>query len=180
MQQISHQTVRWLEGTALAVLLVGTTPIARATVMAPSADAGPFSAGFVYTESNLSDNSVLVFDRAADGALSLAATVPTGGAGGGVVSVGSQGALAVSQNQQYLFAANEGGNSISVLKRTPAGLTTVGVSPRAALFRSALRSAGTGSTSSMTGYPGRRQTSPGSPLTILPVRSLPSRIRPAL
>jgi 6-phosphogluconolactonase len=126
MQQISHQTVRWLEGTGLAVLLVGTAPIARANVMAQSADADPFSAGFVYTESNLSDNSVLVFDRAADGALSLAATVPTGGAGGGVVSVGSQGAVAVSQSQQYLFAVNEGGNSISVLKRTPAGLDAVG------------------------------------------------------
>ena len=83
-------------------------------------------AGFVYTESNLSNNSVLVFDRAADGALSLAATVPTGGAGGGVVSVGSQGALAVSQNWQYVFAVNEGGNSVSVLKRTAAGLTAVG------------------------------------------------------
>jgi 6-phosphogluconolactonase len=68
----------------------------------------------------------LVFDRTADGALSPAATVPTGGAGGGVVSVGSQNALAVSQNRQYVFAVNEGGNSISVLKRTAAGLTAVG------------------------------------------------------
>jgi hypothetical protein len=40
--------------------------------------------GFVYTESNLLNNSVLVFNRAANGTLSLAATVPTGGAGGGV------------------------------------------------------------------------------------------------
>ena len=82
-------------------------------------------AGFVFTESNQADNSVLEFDRTADGALTLAATVPTGGAGGGVVSVGSQGAVAVSQNQQYIFAANEGGNSISVLKRTATGLTAV-------------------------------------------------------
>ena len=92
--------------------------------MAQSNAADPVT-GFVFTESNQADNSVLEFDRTADGALTLAATVPTGGAGGGVVSVGSQGAVAVSRNQQYIFAANEGGNSISVLKRTATGLTAV-------------------------------------------------------
>jgi len=82
--------------------------------------------GFVYTESNLLNNSVLVFNRAANGTLSLAATVPTGGAGGGVVSVGSQGALALTQDRRWLFVANEGDGSISVMERTPAGLKAVG------------------------------------------------------
>jgi 6-phosphogluconolactonase (cycloisomerase 2 family) len=118
MQQISRQSVRWLEGTALAVMLLGAAPIAQATDVDTS--------GFVYTESNLANNSVLAFDRAANGTLSLVDTVATGGAGGGVVSVGSQGALAVSQNQQYLFAVNEGGDSISVLQRTSSGLVAVG------------------------------------------------------
>lgn len=77
-------------------------------------------------ESNLPNNSVLVFNRAANGRLSLAATVPTGGAGGGVVSVGSQGALALSQDRRWLFVANEGDGSISVMERTPAGLKEVG------------------------------------------------------
>ena len=107
-----------------AAALGFTVAVVIGVASGPSA-AAPVT-GFVYTESNLADNSVLVFDRTADGALSLAATVPTGGAGGGVVSVGSQGALAVSQNRQYVFAVNEGGNSVSVLKRTAAGLTAVG------------------------------------------------------
>ena len=82
--------------------------------------------GFVYTETNGANNAVLVFNRAADGALSLAATVPTGGAGGGVVSVGSQGTLALSQDGRWLFVANEGDSSISVMERTPAGLQASG------------------------------------------------------
>lgn len=82
--------------------------------------------GFVYTETNGENNAVLVFNRAADGSLSLAATVPTGGTGGGVVSVGSQGSLALSQDGRWLFVANEGDGSISVMERTPAGLKASG------------------------------------------------------
>src|SRR5271168_939700 len=95
---------------------------------AQSSDLGSSGAqrGFVYTETNEESNAVLVFDRAADGSLSLAATVPTGGAGGGVVSVGSQGTLALSQDERWLFVANEGDDSISVMKRTPAGLQASG------------------------------------------------------
>ena len=81
--------------------------------------------GFVYTESNAKTNSILVFNRAVNGSLSLAATVPTGGQGGGVVSVGSQGTLALSPDGRWLFAANEGDSTISVLRRTNAGLTPV-------------------------------------------------------
>src|SRR5271170_6496473 len=84
------------------------------------------SRGFVYTETNAANNGVLVFNRAADGTLSLAATVLTGGLGGGVVSVGSQGTLALSQDRRWLFAANEGDNSISVMERTLEGLKAVG------------------------------------------------------
>ena len=104
--------MNWKHTVILAIAISGTTSVSMAQ-------------GLVFTESNLADNSVLEFDRTADGALTLAATVPTGGAGGGVVSVGSQGALAVSSDQQYVFAVNEGGDSISVLKRTATGLTAV-------------------------------------------------------
>jgi 6-phosphogluconolactonase (cycloisomerase 2 family) len=82
--------------------------------------------GFVYTETNATANSILVFNREVNGSLSLAATVPTGGKGGGVVSVGSQGTLALSQDGRWLFAANEGDNTISVLRRTHERLTAVG------------------------------------------------------
>jgi 6-phosphogluconolactonase len=114
--------MNWKHNVMLAIAIAGTTSVS----MAQTNDAGPFSRGFVYTESNLLTNSVFVFDRAADGALSLAATVPTGGAGGGVVSVGSQGALALSEDGRWLFVANEGDNSISVMERTPAGLKAAG------------------------------------------------------
>src|SRR5271170_1720402 len=87
---------------------------------------GPSRGGFVYTETNATANSILVFNRAADGKLSLAATVLTGGVGGGVVSVGSQGTLALSQDGRWLFAANEGDNTISVLERNQAGLKLAG------------------------------------------------------
>jgi 6-phosphogluconolactonase (cycloisomerase 2 family) len=80
----------------------------------------------VYTETNGQNNSVLVFNRAADGSLSLAATVPTGGSGGGVVSVGSQDTLALSHDGRWLFVANEGDGSISMMERTPAGLQATG------------------------------------------------------
>ena len=112
--------MNWKHTAILAIGISGTTSAS----MAQSNNADPVT-GFVFTESNQADNSVLEFDRTADGALSLAATVPTGGAGGGVVSVGSQGSVAVSQDLQYVFAVNEGGNSVSVLKRTATGLTAV-------------------------------------------------------
>jgi DNA-binding beta-propeller fold protein YncE len=77
-------------------------------------------------ETNGTNNSILVFNRTANGSLSLAATVSTRGLGGGVVPVGSQGTLALSQDGRWLFAANEGDNTISVLERTPAGLKLAG------------------------------------------------------
>jgi 6-phosphogluconolactonase (cycloisomerase 2 family) len=116
----------------LAIAIMGMTSVS----MAQSNDSGPSSGprGVVYTETNGANNAVLVFNRAANGSLSLAATVPTGGFGGGVVSVGSQGTLALSQDRRWLFVANEGRNpngastdgSISVFERTPAGLKLAG------------------------------------------------------
>ena len=116
--------MNWRHTVILAIAIAGTTSVS----MAQSNDSGLFSGqrGFVYTETNLLNNAVLVFNRAANGSLSLAATVPTGGAGGGVVSVGSQGALVLSQDRRWLFVANEGDGSISVMERTPAGLRAVG------------------------------------------------------
>src|ERR1700739_2591331 len=114
----------WIVIPAIAIAGMTSVSMAQSNDPDPFNDSGPFSGdrGFVYTESNLLKNSVLVFNRAADGALSLAATVPTGGAGGGVVSVGSQGALALTQDRRWLFVANEGDGSISVMERTPGGL----------------------------------------------------------
>ena len=131
-----RKTTRSLSIVIPAIAIAGMTSVS----MAQSNDSGPFNdsdsfndsgpfsgdRGFVYTESNLLNNSVLVFTRAANGTLSLTATVPTGGAGGGVVSVGSQGALALSRDRRWLFVANEGDGSISAMARTRAGLKAVG------------------------------------------------------
>ena len=118
----------WIVIPAIAIAGMTSVSMAQSNNSDPFNNSGPFSGdrGFVYTETNLLKNSVLVFNRAANGRLSLAATVPTGGAGGGVVSVGSQGALALSRDRRWLFVANEGDGSISVMERTPAGLKAVG------------------------------------------------------
>ena len=112
--------INWKHSVMIAIAIAGTSSVS----MAQSDGAGPI--GFVYTETNQSNNAVRVFNRAADGTLSLAATVLTGGSGGGVVSVGSQGTLALSRDRRFLFVANEGDGSISAMERTPGGLKAVG------------------------------------------------------
>jgi 6-phosphogluconolactonase len=74
--------------------------------------------GAVYTMTNQSTgNSVLVFDRAADGTLTFAGSFATGGNGMGTGAdpLGSQGAVVLDQSDQLLFAVNAGSNEVSVL-----------------------------------------------------------------
>ena len=127
------QILRAAEKSKLAMLttmlaLTGMAGISTLSLRAQdqSRNSHRFSNSFVYTETNATANSILVFNRAANGSLSLAANVSTVGLGGGVVSVGSQGTLALSQDGRWLFAANEGDSTISVLERTPAGLKLAG------------------------------------------------------
>src|SRR5215475_4091836 len=69
---------------------------------------------YVYTQNNAQgDNRVLVFEQHANGALVNVSSFSTGGAGAGA-NLGSQGALALSQDGRWLFAVNAGSNSISV------------------------------------------------------------------
>jgi 6-phosphogluconolactonase len=78
--------------------------------------------GAVYTLTNGStENSVIVFDRAADGTLTFAGSFPTGGTGTGVPPgalppdpLGSQGAVVLDSSNRLLFAVNAGSNSVSV------------------------------------------------------------------
>ncbi len=79
--------------------------------------------GNVYTLTNqVAGNAVAVFSRGADGRLSAAGTVATGGTGTGA-SLGSQGAVALSNDARLLFAVNAGSNDVSVFTVSPAGLT---------------------------------------------------------
>src|SRR3989442_1476251 len=70
--------------------------------------------GAVYTLTNqVGGNAVAVFARGADGRLTTAGTVSTGGTGTGA-SLGSQSAVTLSDDGRWLFAVNAGSNDVSV------------------------------------------------------------------
>ena len=72
--------------------------------------------GAVYTMSNAATgNAVLVFRRAANGSLTPAASVPTGGLGVGR-GLGNQNAVVLSDDRRWLFAVNAGSNDVSTLR----------------------------------------------------------------
>jgi 6-phosphogluconolactonase (cycloisomerase 2 family) len=93
------------------------------------------STGAVYALSNSpAGNAVLVWQRAADGALTPAGSYLTGGRGTGA-GLGSQGAIALSKNGRWLFAVDAGSNQIASFRIRSGGLQLVdhvvsgGVSP---------------------------------------------------
>src|SRR5260370_23022790 len=74
--------------------------------------------GAVYAMTNTAaGNSILIFNRAANGALANAGSVATGGAGKGS-GLGSQGALTLTPDQRWLLAVNAGTNDITVCSVT--------------------------------------------------------------
>jgi 6-phosphogluconolactonase len=79
-----------------------------------------FFGGYLYTESNAtSQNEILCYRQHSDGSLSLEATVASGGTGVGAfqgLGLDGQGALALSNNNEWLFAVNAGSNSVSSFK----------------------------------------------------------------
>jgi 6-phosphogluconolactonase (cycloisomerase 2 family) len=78
--------------------------------------------GKVYIMSNqATGNSVTVYDRDIDGRLTEKGTFPTGGRGAGsetnpLDSLTSQGSLAMSPDQRFLFTVEAGSNEVSSLK----------------------------------------------------------------
>jgi 6-phosphogluconolactonase (cycloisomerase 2 family) len=85
--------------------------------------------GAVYAITNAAaGNAVVVYDRAADGSLTPAGTYPTGGTGLGA-GLGSQGAVIVSADRQFLFAVNAGSDSVSSFRIQPDGLLLVDTVP---------------------------------------------------
>src|SRR2546430_12642813 len=78
--------------------------------------------GAVSTLTNqVGGNAVAVFARGADGRLTAAGTVSTGGTGTGA-SLGSQSAVTLSDDGRWLFAVNAGSNDVSVFSVSPPGL----------------------------------------------------------
>ena len=93
----------------------------------PAAAASGDGFGAVYTSTNASSgNEILVFNRATDGSLAAQGSYATGGLGSGA-SLGSQSAVILSQNNQWLFAVNAGSNQISSFVVSSKGLTLMGV-----------------------------------------------------
>jgi 6-phosphogluconolactonase len=97
---------------SLALFLSGSVPAAYG-------DSGRGDVvGHVYVNDNTAGtNTIGAFDRHGDGSLTPMAgsPFPAGGAGTGTI-VGSQGSLQLSQDGDFLLAADAGSNQISVLK----------------------------------------------------------------
>jgi len=95
----------------------------RAATANASAALAADAPGVVYALTNqASGNAVAMFARAADGRLTWAGTASTGGTGAGS-SLGSQGALALSDDGRWLYAVNAGSNDISAFRATASGLS---------------------------------------------------------
>ena len=88
-----------------------------------AAFAGQDQPGTVYVQTNQAGgNEIAIFNRSADGALSLSDTVATGGLGTGS-GLGSQGSVILGNDGRWLFAVNAGSNEISAFRVDASGLT---------------------------------------------------------
>lgn len=104
------------------VAALGVLAAAVAIFTPASASASSGGVGAVYTLTNATaGNAVLAYTRFADGSLAPAGSFPTGGTGTGG-ELGSQNAVIVSSNHQWLFAVNAGSNSISSFRIRKSGL----------------------------------------------------------
>ncbi|MEO8809844.1 MAG: beta-propeller fold lactonase family protein [Rhodanobacter sp.] len=103
---------------ALAIAFAVAVPLAATgqglfPVPAHRQRSGPAD-GVVYAMNNAaSGNRVLTFRRASDGSLRPGSSVSTGGYGSGT-NLGSQGALALSDDGHWLLAVNAASNTVSV------------------------------------------------------------------
>jgi 6-phosphogluconolactonase len=70
----------------------------------------------VYTETNsLTNNTIVSFDKMADGSLTMSGSFSTKGSGTGV-SLGNAGGVILTEDGNYLLAVNAGSNEISVFQ----------------------------------------------------------------
>ena len=92
---------------------------------AASRSLGNGSPGAVYTQTNSpGGNAVLAFRRAADGSLTAAGATPTGGTGTGA-GLGSQGAVTLSSDGEWLLVVNAGSNEVSAFSVGEHGALTL-------------------------------------------------------
>lgn len=129
---------------ALPVLVLALA----ASLMLPAAGAAAQPAGAavgaVYAMTDAADgNEIAIFDRAADGTLSLHGYAATGGLGIGdqtepVDALGSQAPLVLSPDHRWLLAVNAGSDQISVFEVSHDGLTLTDLVPSGGFFPASL------------------------------------------
>jgi 6-phosphogluconolactonase (cycloisomerase 2 family) len=115
--------------------------------------------GAVYTMTNSAGgNSVVMYSRSADGSLSGPRLFATGGSGSGA-GLGSQGAVALSEDGQWLIAVNAGSNDVSVFSTKEGELTLTdreasgGLMPiSAALYKDLVFVLNGGGSANITGF----------------------------
>jgi 6-phosphogluconolactonase (cycloisomerase 2 family) len=114
-------------------ILAALTIAAAGLIASTGARAADLEPGNVYVMTNQASNSIAIFTRAADGTLTAAGEVLTGGAGDPLPQgldpafdpLASQGALTLSPDKQFLLAVNAGSHEISVLRIDGDTLTLV-------------------------------------------------------
>ena len=95
----------------------------RTIGIATSAELAADAPGAVYALTNAAGgNAVAMFARGAAGNLTWVGSVATDGVGGGA-GLGSQGAIALSDDGRWLFAVNAGSNDVSAFQVTAGGLS---------------------------------------------------------
>jgi len=89
--------------------------LSLAALGAVAALAGADSRAVFIETNDAANNQILVYTHGEDGVLSLAASYATGGQGTGA-GLSSQGALALSEDGQLLFAVDAGSNDLAVFR----------------------------------------------------------------
>ena len=137
-----------------AILALATAIAACDSDRAPSGPQGSYQAvataldaeagrQAVYTVTNqVGSNAVAVFARGADGILTPAGTFATGGTGTGA-SLGSQGAVAVTDDGRFVLAVNAGSNDVSVFSTHAGGLSLRGRAPSGGVLPTSVTVSGT-------------------------------------
>jgi 6-phosphogluconolactonase (cycloisomerase 2 family) len=119
-----------MAGVIMGLLVLGSALLLPVVAAHPGAGEGPASERgirAVYTETNAAaGNAIVWYARARDGQLSWQGTVSAGGLGTGS-GLGSQGALALGDDNRFLLAVDAGSNELSVFRVRPGGLTLTDV-----------------------------------------------------
>lgn len=109
------------------VLLAVAGVLAAAVATGPSGAGNLIGAAYTITNSPVG-NAVAVYSRAADGSLTPAGSVSTGGLGTGS-GLESQGAVVITEDGRTVLAANPGSNTVSALAVEADALRLIGSAP---------------------------------------------------